>query len=191
MEPISQLLSIIKSPKTALVLFVFGCSLLYMPFEKVGLEQPEFTNEYRVHLTVLTLLAAAFLAVELSNKIASILMIPFRRRRRKKKVEELFFSLNLNELCVLWNAVQDGSVIVNGDMSKPTISSLQQKGAIVAIGGVQNALEANYRIPNDVFEIVKELGLDRFPDDWRQAKDFDKRVRDRSFDVINWRDRWN
>lgn len=44
MPDLSALLSPLKSPKTALAVFMFSAALLFAPFERLGLKRPDFTT---------------------------------------------------------------------------------------------------------------------------------------------------
>ena len=50
MEFITQFFQALKSPKMALVLFLFSGALLFVPIERLGLQQPEFTEAYQTQI---------------------------------------------------------------------------------------------------------------------------------------------
>jgi hypothetical protein len=182
MEFITQFFLALKSPKTALVLFLFSGALLFFPTDKLGLEQPEFTEAYQTQILLVFFLATAVLILEIVTWVISAIRAPFRRWAReksdKKGIEKVFHSLNLHELCVLWAMTQNGTKVIKGNYNNHVMVSLRQKRALGIITGVQHLNEAHHFMPDALYELVSEGGYDFMPKDFRDSGQFEDEVRD-------------
>lgn len=178
MPDLSALLGTLKSPKTALAVFLFSAALLFAPFDHLGLNRPAFTTEYESLFVIALFLSAAILAVEVLSKGWRLALRPYYARKRKKWVEETFLSLNLHELVVLWAMTQSGTKTIKGSSSNHLMLSLRQKGCLHLIPGFQSPSQLHHAMPDDVFNIVSERGFDRMPDDFKNSVRFDDEVRD-------------
>lgn len=129
MEFITQFFQALKSPKTALVLFLFSGALLFVPIERFGLEQHEFTDAYQTQILVVVFLASEILILEIVTWTVSTIRAPFRRRAREKayqeKIENILYSLNLDELCVLWAMTQGGAKTIKASYDNHVMVSLR------------------------------------------------------------------
>lgn len=177
MPDLSALLAPFKSPKTALAVFLFSAALLFAPFDRLGLTRPAFTTEYESFFVIILFLSAALLAVEVLVQLWRLAMRPLYARRRKKWVEETFLSLNLQELCVLWAMTQSGMKTIKGSSSNHLMLSLRQKGCLRLMSGLQSYNQLHHEMPDDIFKIVAERGLDRMPDEFKNSTRFDDEVR--------------
>lgn len=187
MEFITQFFQALKSPRTALVLLLFSGALLFFPVEKLGLEQPEFTAEYQTQILVVFFLAGAILALEIGSIVLSLIGAPFRARARRKRIEETFYSLNLDELCVLWAMTRSGTKTIKGDYTNHVMISLRQKGALGLVMGYQSLGEAHHFMPDALYDLVVERGYDRFPDDFKNSVRFEDEVREIVHRSTDWR----
>ena len=93
MPDLSALLSALKSPKTALAVFLFSAALLFAPFDRLGLTRPTFTTEYESLFIVILFLSAAVLAVEILSWVLRLATRPYYAWKRKQRIEEIFLSL--------------------------------------------------------------------------------------------------
>jgi hypothetical protein len=186
-EFITQFFQALKSPRTALVLLLFSGALLFFPVEKLGLEQPEFTAEYQAQILVVFFLAVAVLALEIASFFLDLIGAPFRARARQKRTEETFYSLNLEELCVLWVMTQSGTKTIKGDYTKHVMISLRQKDALGLVMGYQNLGEAHHFMPDTLYDLVAERGYDRFPDEFKNSVRFEDEVREIVRRSTDWR----
>ncbi len=189
MEFITQFFQALKSPKTALVLFLFSGALLFVPLESLGLAQPEFTAEYQTQIVVVFFLAAAILTLEIGSLALKLITAPFRARARRQRTKETFYSLNLEELCVLWVMTQSGTKTIKGDYTNHVMISLRQKNALGLIMGYQTMGEAHHFMPQELFDLVAKHGYGRFPDDFKNSVRFEDEVREivrRSTDWRSW-----
>lgn len=177
MPDFSALLSPLKSPKTALAVFLFSAALLFAPFDLLGLTRPAFTTEYEAFIVVALFLSTAILAVEILSGTWGLLKRPYYRWKRKQSVEEIFLSLNLQELCVLWAMTQSGIRTIKGSSSNDIMLSLRQKGCLFIVPGLQVANQMHHAMPDDIFKIVSEKGLSRMPDDFTKSARFEDEIR--------------
>jgi hypothetical protein len=92
MPDLSALLSSLKSPKIALVVFLFSATLLFAPFDHLGLTRPAFTTEYESFLVVILFLSAAILAVEILLTAWRVAMRSYYAIKRRQWVKEVFFT---------------------------------------------------------------------------------------------------
>ncbi len=191
MEFITQFFQALKSPKTATVLFLFTGALLFAPLEKAGLEKPEFTSDYQTQILLVFLLASAILTLEISivlfHLVRRFITAPFRAKAQRKHWREVFVSLNLQELCVLWVMTQSGMKSIKGDYSKTVMISLRQKGALGLMGGTYASHEAHHFMPDPLYEIVAKEGYERFPDDFKNSPRFEDEVKKIHHNSTNWR----
>lgn len=191
MEFITQFFQALKSPKTALVLFLFSGALLFAPIDRLGLEQPEFTDTYQTQILLVFFLASAILALEAVILIIALIRAPFLRRSREKAyqeaIEKTFYSLNLNELCVLWAMTQGGTKSIKADYDNHVMVSLRQKNALGLIAGVQSLNEAHHYMPDALYDLVAERGYDRMPEDFRNSVRFEDEVREIVHRSTDWR----
>lgn len=182
LEFITQFFQALKSPKTALVLFLFSGALLFVPIERLGLKQPEFTDVYQSQILLVFFLASSILILEALLWTFYLVRAPFRRRIRKKAYEEgiekVFYSLNLDELCVLWAMTQSGTKTIKGDYNNHVMVSLRQKSALGIIPGVQSLNEAHHFMPDALYDLVSERGYERIPEDFRNSVRFEDEVRE-------------
>lgn len=177
MPDLSALLAPLKSPRTALAAFLFAASLLFAPFDWLGIKRPAFTTEYESFFVVILFLSAAILAVEILSTARRLAMRPYYARKRKQMVEETFLSLNLEELCVLWAMTQAGVRTIKGASSNPVMLSLREKGCLRLMSGLQSFNQLHHAMPDDIFKIVSERGYDRMPDDFKKSVRFEDEVR--------------
>lgn len=177
MPDLSALLAPLKSPKAALAVFLFSASLLFAPFDRLGITRPAFTTEYESFFVVILFLSAAILVVEILTKAWRLAMRPYYAMKRKQMVEEVFLSLNLEELCVLWAMTQSGMRTIKGASSNPLMLSLREKGCLRLMSGFQSFNQLHHSMPDDIFKIVAERGYDRMPDDFKKSVRFDDEVR--------------
>lgn len=177
MPDLSALLSPLKSPKTALAVFMFSAALLFAPFDRLGLKRPDFTTEYESFFIVVLFLSAAILAVEVLSAVWKLALRPYYARKRKRWVTETFLSLNLEELCVLWAMTEAGMKTIKGSSSNPVMLSLRRKGCLHLMSGLQSANQLHHSMPDDIFKVVAELGYERIPDDFKNSGRFDDEVR--------------
>lgn len=189
MPDLSALLALLKSPKIALAVFLFSAALLFAPFESMGLKRPAFTTEYESLFVVILFLSAALLGVEILSKAWRFIQKPIRTRKRKLFVENVFLSLNLEELCVLWAMTQGGTKIIKGCYDNQIMISLRQKRCLGIMLGPQSYVEAHHYMPDDIFDIVKERGYDRMPDEFKNSVRFEDEVREIVHRATDWR-RW-
>lgn len=77
MPDLSALLAPLKSPKTALAVFLFAAALLFAPFDWLGIKRPAFTTEYESFFVVILFLSAAILAVEILSTARRLAMRPY------------------------------------------------------------------------------------------------------------------
>jgi len=191
MEFITQFLQALKSPKTALVLFLFSGALLFVPIERLGLEQPEFTDAYQTQILLVFFLASSILILEIVTWAVSTIRAPFRRRAREKayqeNIEKTFYSLNLDELCVLWAMTQGGTKTIKASYDNHVMVSLRQKNALGLIAGVQTLHEAHHFMPDALYDLVVERGYEHIPEDFRYSVRFEDEVRERVHRSIDWR----
>lgn len=176
MPDLSALLSTLKSPKTALAVFLFSAALIFAPFDSIGVKRPAFTNEYEGFIAVVLLLSAAILSVEILSATWRIAKHPYYKWKRKRQVAEIFLSLNLEELCVLWSMTQSGIKTIKGSSSNYLMLSLRQKGCLYLISGIQTANQLHHVMHDDIFKIVAEKGFDRIPDDFKNSARFQDEV---------------
>ncbi|KJZ18976.1 super-infection exclusion protein B [Loktanella sp. S4079] len=191
MEFITQFFQALKSPKTALVLFLFSGALLFVPVKRLGLSQPEFTDVYQTQILVVFFLASAILILEILTWAVSMILSPFQRRAREKayreSIEKTFYSLNLDELCVLWAMTQGGTKTIKASYDNHVMVSLRQKNALGLITGVQSLHEAHHFMPDALYDLVLERGYERMPEDFRNSVRFEDEVRERVHRSIDWR----
>lgn len=187
MEFIIHFFQALKSPRTALVLLLFSGALLFMPTNFFGLEKPQFTNSYQTQILIVFFLAASILALEICDLFLALVRAPFRAKARRKKLEQTFLSLNLDELCVLWAMTQSGTKTIKGDYTNHVMISLRQKGALGLIMGYQNLGGAHHFMPDDLYEIIRDKGFNRFPEDFKNSVRFEDEVREIVFRSTDWR----
>ena len=178
MPDLSALRSPLRSPKTALAVFLFSAALLFAPFDRLGVTRPAFTTEYESFFVGILFLSAAILAVEMLSSAWQLARRPYYMWKRKQWVEETFFSLNLQELCVLWAMTQSGMKTIKGSSSNYLMLSLRQKGCLYIVPGIQTANQLHHAMPDDIFTIVSERGYDRMPDDFTSSSRFEDELRD-------------
>jgi len=177
MPDLSALLSPLKSPKTALAVFLFSAALLYAPFDRIGLIRPAFTTEYESFIVVVLFLSAAILAVEILSVAWRVTKRPYYKWKRKRRVEEIFLSLNIEELCVLWAMTQSGTKTIKGSSSNSIMLSLREKGCLYLLSGIQAANQLHHAVPDDIFKVVSERGFARMPDDFKNSARFEDEVK--------------
>lgn len=177
MPDLSSLLSLLKSPKVALAVFLFSVSLLFAPFENWRLTRPAFTTDYESFFVVIMFLSGSIVAVEVLSKAWAVAKRPYYVWKRKMWVKKTFFSLNLEELCVLWAMCQSGTRTIKGSSSNHILLSLREKGCLRLMSGLQSFGQLHHAMPEDIFQIVYEKGLDRIPDDFKNSGRFDDEVR--------------
>ncbi|KIC08851.1 hypothetical protein RA19_18515 [Leisingera sp. ANG-M1] len=191
MEFITQFFHALKSPKTALVLFLFSGALLFVPIDRLGLDRPEFTSEYQTQILLVFFLASAILILELVTWAVSTIRSPFQRRAREKAYQELiekvFYSLNLDELCVLWAMTQAGTKTIKASYDNHVMVSLRQKKALGIITGVQSLHEMHHYMPDALYDLVAERGFERMPEDFRNSVRFEDEVREIVHRSTDWR----
>ncbi|UWQ75805.1 superinfection exclusion B family protein [Leisingera sp. M658] len=191
MEFITQFFQALKSPKTALVLFLFSGALLFIPIDRLGLKQPEFTDAYQTQILLVFFLSSAVLILEMAIWTVSTISAPFQRRAREKayqeNIEKTFYSLNLDELCVLWAMTQGGSKTIKASYDNHVMVSLRQKNALGLMTGFQSLHEAHHYMPDALFELVAERGYERMPAEFRNSVRFEDEVRERVHRSIDWR----
>lgn len=191
MEFITQFFQALKSPKTALVLFVFSGALLFVPIDRLGLEQPEFTDAYQTQILLVFFLASAILILEIVIWTVFTIRAPLQKRAREKaykdSIEKTFNSLNLDELCVLWAMTQGGTKSIKADYDNHVMVSLRQKNALGLIPGLQNLTEAHHYMPDALYDLVAERGYERMPEDFRNSVRFEDEVREIVRRSTDWR----
>lgn len=176
MPNIIEVIHALRSPRLSLVVFVFCASLLFAPFEEIGMTRPDFTNDYEIYIITALLLSTSFLLVEALSAARQAVMRLFRIRQRKKWVEETFYQLNVEELCVLWSMTQSGTRTIKGSSSNALMLSLRQKKCLHYISGFQHMNQLHHEMPRDIYEIVRERGYDRMPDDFKNSVRFHDEV---------------
>jgi len=189
MDVLISVLNFLKSPKASAVVLVFCALVLFVPYDWLNISRPAFVDNYEAVVTTVLFVSMAVLFVEAILYLGHIARLPGIRRRRATRVQQIFLSLNLDELCVLYAMVESGTKVVKGEYSNHTMLSLRQKGALMMAGGSYNSLEYPHIIPDDLFEIVREGGFERFPLDFRNSTRFVDEVRERVDRATNWR-RW-
>lgn len=187
MDLVIHFFQALKSPRTALVLALFSGALLFFPFEEIGLDKPKFTAEYQTQILLVFVFALAILALEAFELLLALAGAPFRARARRKQTEETFYSLNLNELCVLWVMTQTGTKTIKGDYTNPVMISLRQKNCLGILAGYQNLGGAHHYMPDALYDLVKERGYERFPDDFKNSSRFQDEVREIVYRATDWR----
>lgn len=191
MEFIIQFFQALKSPKTALVLLLFSGVLLFVPIDRLGLNPPEFTEEYQTQILLVFFLASAILILEIVTLMISMIRSPFQRRAREKalheSVEKTFYSLNLDELCVLWAMTHGGTKTIKASYDNHVMVSLRQKNALGLISGVQSLHEAHHYMPDALYDLVAERGYERMPEEFRNSVRFEDEVRERVHRSTDWR----
>lgn len=191
MEFITQFFQALKSPKTALVLFLFSGALLFVPIDRLGVEQPEFTDEYQTQILLVFFLASAIIILEVVTWTVSTIRAPFKRRAQEKAfmehIEKTFYSLNLEELCVLWAMTQGGTKSIKADYNNHVMVSLRQKNALGLITGVQSLHEMHHYMPDELYDLVAERGCERMPEDFRNSVRFEDEVREIVHRSTDWR----
>lgn len=174
---LSALLASLKSPKTALAIFLFAAALLFAPFDWLGINRPAFTTDYESLFVVILFLSAASLVVEILSNTWRFVKRRYYTRKRKQAVEEIFLSLNLHELCVLWAMTESGERTIMGGSSNPIMLSLRQKDCLRMMPGIQSMNQLHHAMPEDIFKIVAERGYERMPDDFKNSARFEDEVR--------------
>ncbi|SDQ73345.1 super-infection exclusion protein B [Pseudovibrio sp. Tun.PSC04-5.I4] len=191
MEFITHFFQALKSPKTALVLFLFSGALLFFPIDQLGLEKPEFTDAYQTQILLVFFLASAILILEIITWMVSTARAPFRKRAREKayqeSIEKVFFSLNLSELCVLWVMTQSGTKTIKASYDNHVMVSLRQKNALGLLPGPQSLFEAHHYMPDALYDLVAERGYQRMPEDFKNSAQFEDEVRE----IVHRSTSWN
>ncbi|WP_424983877.1 super-infection exclusion protein B [Maritalea sp. S77] len=191
MEFITQFFQALKSPKTAFVLFLFSGALLFVPIDRLGLEQPEFTDTYQTQILLVFYLSSAILVLEIVIWAVLTIRAPFQRRAKEKayheRIEKIFYSLNLEELCVLWVMTQHGTKTIKADYNNHVMVSLRQKDALDLLPGPHNVNEAHHYMSDALYELVAELGYERMPEDFRNSATFEDDVREIVRRSTDWR----
>ncbi|QQA45106.1 super-infection exclusion protein B [Pelagovum pacificum] len=174
----------------AFVVFVCSAALIFIPFDRLGVDKPIFAENYESQIVIAAIASAAVLSLELVSTIWRIIQWPYQRFRakqaRKKSSEKAFYSLNLNELCVCWAMTQQGVETVLAYYNSPVIVSMRHKGALRAVPGMGSLTELPHAMPEELYNLVKERGLSRFPDDFRNSPRFEDEVRRMYHDAIDW-----
>jgi hypothetical protein len=186
MDFLNHFLSTIKSPRLAAVVFLLTAALLFFPFGMLGLEKPSLSEEYQTQILILLLLSAAMLLVEIIIQLCSVIRSIGRRLRRPREVDEIFTSLNLEEICVLWAMVQMGTKTIKGAYDNPVMISLRHKGALGLIAGPQSLTEVHHFMPSDVYAKVARDGFERMPKEFRDSPRFHDEVREIMRKSTSW-----
>lgn len=187
MEFVTHFFQALKSPRTALVLAIFSGALLFFPFDSIGLIQPKFTKEYQAQILIIFIFSLAILVSVFIEIFLMLMGTPFRAKATKKQAEDGFYSLNLEELCVLWVMTQNGTKVIKGDYANPVMISLRQKQCLGMLTGPQNLNEAHHYMPDAVYDLVKERGYERFPEDFKNSMKFEDEVREIVHRSTDWR----
>ncbi len=188
MPDLSALLAALKSPKTTLAAFLFSAALLFVPFESLGLTRPAFTSEYEGFFVIVLFLSAAMLTVNFLTGLWYVAKLPYNAYKRRLRTIETFCSLNLQELCVLWAMTQIGTKTIKGSSSNHIMLSLRQKGCLRLISGLQYANQLHHEMPDEIYSIVQERGLDRMPEEFKNSPRFEDEVRNAYEEAC---DRWS
>jgi hypothetical protein len=190
MEFITHFFQALKSPKTAVVLFLFSGAILFIPIEKLGLIQPKFTDAYQTQILLVFYLTSAIIILEIMIWAFSTISAPFQRRAREKYYNELiektFYSLNLNELCVLWAMTQGGTKSIKADYNNHLMVSLRQKNALDLIQGINTLSEAHHYMPDALYDLVAQRGHERMPEGFRNSPQFEDEVREIVYRSTRW-----
>ena len=185
MDVLIAILNFLKSPKASAVVVVFCGLVLFVPYDWLNISRPAFVDNYEAMVTTVLFVSMAVLFVEAMLYLGHIVRLPGIRRRRAARFKEIFLSLNLDELCVLYAMVKSGTKIIKGKYDNHAMLSLTQKGALTMAGGVYSTFGYPHIIPDDLFEIVRESGFERFPLEFRNSTTFEDEVRERLVRATN------
>ena len=189
MPDFSAYLTLIKSPRTSFVVFLFCMSILFAPYERVGLKRPALTEEYEIIFVVTLFLSFAVMAMELLVVATRVFKRHFRARKRRQFVETTFLSLNLHELCVLWAMTQASTKTITGSNDSPVMVSLRQKKCLDLIPGPHTYTKMHHYMPDDIYNIVSQRGYEHMPEEFRKSERFDEKVDEIVRSATDWR-RW-
>jgi hypothetical protein len=177
MFDLSSILSSLKSPKTALAVFIFSAALLFAPFDQLGIARPAFTTEYESLIVITLFLSSAVITVEFLALAWNTIRRPYYAWRRQQSVLNIFFSLNLEEICLLWAMTQLGTKTIKGSSSNYIMLSLRQKGCLYLVPGIQSANQLHHAMYDDIYKVVSEKGFGRIPDEFKYSSNFQESVR--------------
>ncbi|KPD10251.1 super-infection exclusion protein B [Phaeobacter sp. 11ANDIMAR09] len=191
MEFITQFFQALKSPKMAFVLLLFTGALLFAPIDQLGLQQPEFTDAYQTQILLVFFFALAVTILEIVVWTGSAIRTSHKRRSRQKAyeadIEEIFLSLNLEELCVLWAMTEDGTKSIQGAHDNRVMVSLRQKKALGLIPGVHTLHSTHHYMPDALYDLVKMRGYERMPKDFTNSVRFEDEIKDIIHKSTDWR----
>lgn len=186
MEQFIALLNVLRSPRLSAVVLLFSSLILFLPYDDLGLGRPEFVSNYEAIVLTAMTLSASVLLLEVGLWLVGIALRPFASRARRRQIEEIFNSLNLDELCVLFAMTQGGTRVVKGSVDNHVMVSLREKGALHLMTGFQSLMEANHSMPSDLFEYVAHHAFERFPADFKDSPRFVDEVRQRCHRSTTW-----
>jgi hypothetical protein len=187
MDVLISILGVLKSPRTSVIVTIFCLLALFAPYDALQLSRSAFVENYQAIITTCLFLALSVLALEAAGWIWKLARLPIVKMKRIKRVNEIFQSLNLDELCVLYVMTQMGTKVIKGSFDNHAMISLRQKGALFAQNGTFMITEWPHVIPSDLFEMVAEQADTRFPPDFRQSPRFEDEVRNRFERSTTWR----
>lgn len=187
MDWLTHVFTAIKSPKTAIILLLSSAAFLFVPFDKLEIDQPSFTTEYEAVILVIFVFSASIVTIEIASRIWHIMGAPFRAIRRKRRAVETFRSLNLNELCVLWAIAQQGMRTVRAGYNNPIMVSMRHKGALYPIATTASITEFPHAMPEQLYKLVRKHGADSFPNDFKNSPRFEDEVRRMFHEATDWR----
>src|SRR5690606_10678774 len=95
--------------------------------------------------------------------------------------------LNFHELCVLYACSLMGTRAFTAAPQSVIVISLLHKGCVHHMSGVQTAMKMNFGIYNDIYEIVRAHGKERFGEDMTSRYDWEEQVINEFRDATDWR----
>ncbi len=184
---LKDIAGLLKDVRLSLFLMIAACLMLYLPFDTLDLNRPAIIDTQKDVITIVGILASANLAMHFLHFLWRKVQDIRCKRNRKTNISKVFYDLNFDELCVLYYCTQAGIRAFKAAPNSVIIMSLKAKGCIHHVQGIQSALEMHFGIFDDIYEIVRKDGQERFPKDFLEQFDWKEEVSETFHNAINWR----
>ncbi|WP_297768043.1 super-infection exclusion protein B [uncultured Roseovarius sp.] len=184
---VRDLADLIRDVRLSVFLCVSSLILLLVPYQKLDLQLPSIIIENAGALTVIGILSFANLVLHFLQFLSQLVRRHFFKLKRRSRIKEVFLDLNFGELCVLYYCTQAGIRAFKATPNSVIIMSLKAKGCIHHISGIQSAVEMHFQIFDDIFDIVRQEGKDRFPKEFLDQYNWDEQIRDTFIRATDWR----
>ena len=189
-DSLKQISAAIRDVRLSIFLIASATFLLYFPYEWLNewlnLVRPSIVSENTDTVVIILILSLANSILHILQYAWILLVRLNHKRKRNAHVTNVFADLNLQEMVVLLYCAKVGVRTFKASPDSVVVMSLKNKKCIAHIPGYQNMAQMHFRIYDDIYQLVRECGEKRLPQEYLARHDYPEQLKEDFEKATHW-----